>query len=110
MEKGILIVETHLSSPELAEEFHRVYNDVHLKEMVALDGYRAARRYEPLGHEGAYVAIYDLEADDLEGLEAARLRVTSKLGTGELTTPPGVATDPRPVVRFFRLIATEPGS
>jgi hypothetical protein len=99
------MVETHLSSPEQAAEFHRVYDEVHLKEILGFDGFVQARRYEPWGHEGGYVAIYDIEAEDLE---AARKGLAQKMGTGELTTPPGVSMDPPPVVRYFREIAREP--
>jgi hypothetical protein len=99
--KGILFVETWLSSPELAEEFHRQYNETHLKEMLDIDGYVSARRFEPLGHDGGFVAIYEIEADDLDAVQA-RLAETRAAGT--LTTPTGVATEPRPVVRFYREI------
>ena len=66
MDRGILYVETQLSSPGLAEEFHRQYNEIHLKEMLAVDGIVAVRRYEPDGHEGPYVAIYEIEAESLD--------------------------------------------
>jgi hypothetical protein len=103
MAKGILFVETWLSSPELADEFNRQYNEIHIKEMLDIDGYVGARRFEPLGHEGGYIAIYDIEADDLEAVQA-RLAETRAAGT--LTTPTGVARDPAPVVRFFKEIAS----
>jgi hypothetical protein len=105
MERGILIVETRLSSPELEAEFHRVYDEVHIKEMLGFDGFVAARRYAPWGHEGGFVAIYEIEAEDIE---AARQALTAQMGTGQLTTPPGVSTDPPPVVHFFREISRQP--
>lgn len=101
MERGILYVETQLSSPELAEEFHRQYDEIHINQMLGVDGIVGARRYEPHGHEGPFVAIYDIEA---ESLDAARQRLASLIGTGRLTTPVGVVKDPPPVVRYFREI------
>lgn len=105
MERGVLIVETHLTSPEEAAEFHRVYDEVHLQEMLGFDGFVRARRYEPWGHEGPFVAIYEIEADDLE---AARKGLMDQMGTGKLTTPPGVSMDPPPSVKYFKEISRVP--
>ncbi len=103
MPKAILVVETHLSSPELADEYHRQYNDIHLKEIVSIEGFVAARRFEPWGHEGPFLAIYEIEADDLD---AVRARLAEATKAGRLTTPVGVSTDPPPTVRYFQEIAS----
>ena len=76
-----------------------------MKQILGVEGFVSARRYEPLGHEGPFVAIYEIEA---ENLGEARQRLAALMGTGQLTTPVGVQTDPPPVVRYFREIARRP--
>lgn len=108
MDRGVLIVETELTSPELAAEFHRQYDEIHLAEMLAVDGFVSARRFEPVGHTGPFVAVYEIEADNIEDLPA---RLAEVIGAGKLTTPTGVQTDPPPRVRFLRQISsTEVGA
>ncbi len=106
MPKGILYVETRPSSPEEAAAYHQWYNETHLQEIVAIDGFVSARRFELLGEDGPFVAIYELDADDLEATRA-RLNETLKSGS----TPVGVSFDPPPVMRFYQEIAAVgPGS
>lgn len=96
------MVETELRAGAPASEFHRQYDDIHLPEILAIDGFVAARRYRPAGHSGPFLAIYDIEADDLEAVRQALARA---IEAGSLTTPDGVADDPAPRVRFFEQIA-----
>lgn len=103
MAKGIMYVETRLSSPELAEEFHRVYDEIHVKELLDMEGFVSARRFEPVGHDGAFVAIYEIEADDFSAVQA---RLDEARSARALTTPPGVVLDPPPVVRFYLEISS----
>jgi len=53
------------------DEFNDWYDNVHLGDICALDGFTGATRYElqdfgenPLGHK--YLAIYDMETDDAD--------------------------------------------
>jgi hypothetical protein len=101
MPKGILYVESH-PDPEQIEAFHHWYNDVHLKEMISLDGFVAARRFEPLNGVGPFVAIYEIETDDLDAVPA-RLAEFGK--SGGMSAPVGVRTDVTPVIRFYRDIS-----
>jgi hypothetical protein len=104
--RGILYVETRPASPEQAAEYHAWYDEIHLQEMLALDGYVAARRFAPFGDEGPFVAIYEIEADDLAGMPS---KLTAALRAGNVNNSPTVQTDPPPVVRFLREItATTP--
>jgi len=99
--RGILYVETQPASPEQAADYHAWYNEVHLQEMLALDGYVAARRFAPFGDEGPFVAIYEIEADDLAGMPS---KLTQALRAGKVNNSSTVRTDPPPVVRFLREI------
>lgn len=106
MDRGVLIVETELTSPELADEFHRQYDEIHLGEMLAVDGFVSARRFEPVDGTGPFVAVYEIEAENLDDLPA---KLGEVIGAGKLTTPTGVQTDPPPRVRFLRQISAAGG-
>jgi hypothetical protein len=95
--KGILYVESH-PDPDQVEAFHRWYNEIHLKEMAAIAGFVSARRFAPLTGAGPFVAIYEIEADDLDAVPA-RL---AEFGKSGMSAPVGVRTDVAPAVRFYR--------
>jgi hypothetical protein len=100
MAKGILYVESRPASPESAEKFHTWYDEIHIPEMLAIKGVCSARRFAPLdGQEGPFVAIYELEADDLS-LVGQWMAEASRAG-GKGSPPDGVLTA-SPVVRFMR--------
>lgn len=102
MPRGILYVETRPGSPEEAAAYHEWYNEVHLKEVVAVEGFVAARRYEPVGHDGPFVAIYEIEAEDLE---EARARLRKALDS-TASKPVGVQVDPPPKMLYYSEIAS----
>ena len=102
MAKGVLIVEAHPASPEQAADFHSWYEDTHMKEMVALDGVVSAQRFAPLQGDGPFVAVYQIEGDDLDALAD---RLTAITRSSELTPPVGIQLSPPPAVRYLRLVA-----
>ncbi|MBO2447709.1 hypothetical protein J4573_11465 [Actinomadura barringtoniae] len=103
MPKGILYVESRPGSPEQAAAYHEWYNDTHMREMAGIKGIVSARRFAPLGDDGPFVAIYEIDAEDLE---AVRAQVADAGRSGTLSPPVGVATDPPPTIRYFREIHT----
>jgi hypothetical protein len=53
------------------DDFNAWYNDVHLKEVLTVEGFVRAQRYKvadvtPGITDHKYVAIYEIESDDLE--------------------------------------------
>src|SRR5690349_20609241 len=76
--KGILIVESRPSSPEHVAEYNRWYDEQHLRDVMGVAGFVAARRFAPVDDDGPFVAIYEIEADDLhaalDGLREAAMR------------------------------------
>ncbi len=104
MAKGILHVESQPSSPEEAAAYHDWYSTTHIKEMLGIEGIVSARRFAPIANEGAFVAIYEIEADDI-GAVQAKLGEATKAGS--FSPPVGLQTDPPPSVRFYREITTE---
>jgi hypothetical protein len=103
MAKGILYVESRPGSPEQAAEYHQWYNQTHMPELVAVEGVVSARRFAPLGTDGPFVAIYEIEADDIE---AVRARISEAGKSGKMSPPVGTAMDPPPSVTFLQEIHT----
>jgi hypothetical protein len=98
MPKGILMVLSEPSDPSREDEFNDWYDNVHLGEILQLDGYVAARRLKEIPGtdyqlELPHVAIYEMEADDLkaafDGLWAAFER-------GDLVISDAIKLDPMP--------------
>jgi hypothetical protein len=103
-----MFVETRPASPEVAESYHKWYNETHAPEIVAVDGFVSARRFEPVGHDGPFVAVYEIDSDD--DIEVVKERLTKALSSGQTSSPVGVELDPPPTVRYFREILTyDPG-
>jgi len=103
MAKAILYVESRPASPEAEAEYHKWYNEVHVGEILAIEGFVSARRLAPVGEDGPYVAIYEIETDDLD---AVRARLTEATKSGRNSTPVGVSFDPPPTVHYFEEIGT----
>ena len=59
----LLILNDVLTGMEL--EFNRWYQQQHIPERLAIDGFNAARRYQALGAQPAYMAVY--ECSSIEG-------------------------------------------
>lgn len=75
MSSALMVVGSNPSAPEHADEYHRWYVEDHFPDVLAVAGFTAARRYalspvrpmaetEPSPY--GYLAIYEVEADDLE--------------------------------------------
>jgi hypothetical protein len=71
--KAILVVHTEPATPEQDAAYNEWYDGIHVPDVVALPGFVAATRYKvsetqmghPAGDVPKYVAIYELEGDDL---------------------------------------------
>lgn len=75
------------------EEFNRWYNDVHLGEVVALDGIKSAVRGGIVVNSGGsdtyrYAAIYEIETDDPE---AVMKDLQARAADGRMTISPALA-------------------
>jgi hypothetical protein len=104
MPRGILYVETRPSAPELEAEYQKWYDEVHLAEVVAIPGIVAARRYTPVRADGGpFVAIYELEADELRDVIRAVLRTFRE---GRFQMSEAVQMDPPPAMRLLELTSS----
>ncbi|WP_280433894.1 hypothetical protein [Nocardia carnea] len=102
MPKGILYVESRPSSAEEIDEYHRWYAGTHIGEMLEIDGIVSARRLEPLSGDGSFIALYEIEAEDLE---AVRAQMGARARSGQMSKPVAVQSDPPPTVRLLREIS-----
>jgi hypothetical protein len=96
MADGVLIVESRPASPEDEAAFHQWYDDVHLPEMLKIEGFASARRLRAADGD-SWVAIYDIEGD----VDAAKAALKAAQGAGALSAPVGVQLSPPPTVRYF---------
>ena len=103
MAKGIILVESRPSSPDRDKEYNTWYDEVHLGELVALDGFVSARRLRPVNGDGLYVAIYEIEGDDLQAILD-----NMNANAGRLHMSDALQLDPRPVPRLLE-VTTEYG-
>ena len=97
MAKGIMYVESRPSSPDREQEYNTWYDEVHIPELLTLDGIVAARRLRPLDGNGTYVAIYELEGDDLQAILDNMIA-----NAGQLHMSDALLLDPVPVPRLLQ--------
>jgi len=102
MATGILLVESHPSAPERDTEFNEWYETVHMPEVLALDGFVSARRFRPVRPGEPYVAVYDIEADDVV---AAAKGVFAAAKSGGFNMSDSMQFDPPPAMRILELAA-----
>jgi hypothetical protein len=103
MPRGIVYVESMPVAPDREAEYHKWYNDIHLPEIVAVDGFVSARRFAPVDGNGPFVAIYELDTDDLK---AAQKRMFALGPSGQMSSLDEVRLDPPPVTRLYREIGS----
>jgi hypothetical protein len=103
MPKGIIYVETMPVSPDQEAEYHKWYNDTHLEQILSVEGIVSARRFAPTDGSGPFIAIYELDCDDLD---AAVTRMGELGASGKLTGLEKLAMDPKPIPKVCREIGS----
>jgi hypothetical protein len=99
MQRGVLHVSSRPTSPEREAEYNAWY-EVHLREICALPGFRAAQRLAPVQDDGPYIALYAIEAPDLEAAVRGMLKAVQ---SGGLTSSDAIQTTPPPQIRLLRV-------
>jgi hypothetical protein len=94
--KGIILVESRPSSPDREDEYNTWYDEVHLPELVALDGFVSARRLRPVQPDGPYVAIYEIEGENLQAILNNMIA-----SAGQLHMSDALLLDPAPIPRLL---------
>jgi hypothetical protein len=102
MAKGILLVQSRPSSPDDLDTYHRWYDETHIPEILAVDGFASARRLGAADGE-SFLVVY--EVDDVDAAKAAMAAAQS---AGTMTRPAGVQLDPPPSVQWFTELGDAP--
>ena len=95
--KGVLIVESRPASPDDAAAFHRWYEDTHIPEILSVDGFVSARRFESLDGD-SFLVLYEITGD----VEAAKGNLAAALKSGSMSRPVAVQLDPPPTMQYLR--------
>ena len=104
MPKGIMFVPSGPSAPDREGEYNEWYSKVHIPEVLQIDGVTGARRYkrvDPEAGEAPYVAIYDLDADDLSGIMGGLAEAAT---SGKMNMSDVLGMDPPPVPVIYEIV------
>jgi hypothetical protein len=99
MTKSLLFVESKPASPELVEEYHRWHDQVHVPEMLTIDGFVSARRWQTDG--GSFVTLYEIDTD----VDTARTNLRAAFAEGRMSKPVALETEPPAVMRYLSLVS-----
>jgi hypothetical protein len=103
MPRGIMYLQTMPVSPDKDADYNKWYNDTHLAEIVSVEGIVSARRFAPMDGNGPYIAIYELDCDDLDAV----VQRLGELGTsGKMSSLEFLSMDPPPIPRVYREIGS----
>jgi hypothetical protein len=95
---GLLIVESNADTPQQVGAYRTWYEQIHVPEVLAIDGFASARLFAPLDGD-SLVSIFELDAD--VGTAKVNLRVAQT--SGAMSRPVGMQLNPPPSVRYFTL-------
>jgi hypothetical protein len=99
MTKSLLFIESKPASAELVEEYHRWHDQVHVPEMLRIDGFVSARRWQTDGE--SFITLYEIDAD----VDTARTNLRAAFAEGRMTKPVAVETEPPAVMRYLSLVS-----
>ena len=99
MTKSLLFVESSPASVELIEEYHRWHDQVHVPEMLTIDGFVSARRWRTDGE--SFITLYEIDTD----VDTARTNLRAAFADGRMTKPVAIQTDPPAVMRYLGLVS-----
>jgi hypothetical protein len=101
--KGIIYLETVPVSPDREAEYHQWYNETHLEEICSVEGITGARRFAPTDGNGPFIAIYELDCDELDAV-VGRLR---ELGaSGKMSSLKLLNMETPPIPKVYREIGS----
>ena len=109
MPKGVMVVQSRPVSAEREDEYNKWYDEAHMPDIRQIPGFVSARRYRvrDAGSVTAdpatptYLAIYEIEADDLN---VPLNELSARSAEGRVRRSDALQTDPRPVVTFYELL------
>jgi hypothetical protein len=99
MDRGAIYVASRPASPDREAEYNTWYDEVHLQEVCALPGFVSARRFSPVRDDGPYLALYEIEGEDLVAIISGMFRVARQ---GGFAMSDAMQFEPPPEIRLLR--------
>jgi hypothetical protein len=96
----MLLVESRPAAPELVEDYHKWHEEIHIPEMLSVEGFLSARRWQTESGE-SFITLYEIDTD----VDTARANLKAALQSGRMTRPVVVQTEPPPVQRYLMLVS-----
>lgn len=103
MSKGVMYLETMPVSADREAEYRTWYSDTHLAEICSVDGIVSARLLEPIDGKGPFIAIYELDCDDLDSV-VQRLREFG--ASGRMSSLELLNMETPPIPKIYRQIGS----
>jgi hypothetical protein len=100
MVNTLLFVETRPESAELVDEYHRWHDDVHVPEMLTIDGFIGARRWAADDGE-SFITLYEIDTD----VDTAKVNLRAAYQSGRMSKPVAVDSTSPPVMRYLSMIS-----
>jgi hypothetical protein len=114
MPKGIFLALANAASDDVHDDFNQWYDDVHAKEVLALDGVQSCRRFKLASTQimpdddaagRQYLALYEVEVDDWTKFSEA---MQNGFAEGRITINPDLLQlDPMVMTMVFEEISPE---
>jgi hypothetical protein len=99
MAKTLLFVESKPASPQLVEEYHNWHEQTHIPEMLNIDGFVSARRWQADNGE-SFITLYEIDTD----VDTARANLKAAFQGGQMSKTVAVETQPPAVMRYLSLV------
>ena len=100
MPKSVLLVESPPESPQLVDDHNKWRDDVHIPEMLAIDGFSSARRWRAEYGE-SFISLYEIDTD----IDTAKANLRAAFQSGRVSKPVAVDVNPPPKMRCFSLVS-----
>lgn len=108
MPRGVLLVRTAPADGR-ESEYNDWYDDTHLGDILKVAGFTSARRFRTVtGDDLPYLALYEVEADDLKAAQAL-LRGAVASGEVRMSGADVIARDPTPSMAMYEQITEKQG-
>lgn len=84
MPRAVVLVFTDCADPAREKEFNEWYDSTHVPDILEAPGFVGCTRYELMGNpgpgQGKYLAVYDVESNDLPSALAGLQQRVAQLG------------------------------
>lgn len=112
MPKAVLVVLSRPTDQSREDEYNDWYDNRHLGEVTDVPGFKSARRYKladvqldapgsELGEDHPYLALYEIEVDDLETIPQ---EMRERASDGRMFMSEAIEVDPVPPAWIYEEI------